>query len=491
VRVVADAKTGPGNRSDAHRRSAGIGAVARSRSARAEVVAVYRRQFTDAASSLWFKPSVAVLGALAMGAALSRIDVQPGSALWPVVFHGDASDARQVLVVVTSTMITVTSLVFALTVVTLQIASTQFSPRLLRRFLRDGGTQLVLSGFVGTVSYSLAGLFTVGTGSTSVPRLGISAALALALMSVALLVYYIGHITNAIRIDTIMRTILADTRRVLRRDHPLVAAADGDPDLAPVTVAPAHAVAVRAATDGYAQGVDARILSLAVRKGLTVQLVPLVGYHVVAGSAVAVVWSDDGTPLKPTTLGAIAALIEIDPERRIELEVGLGVRQLVDITNRAMSTGQNDPYTGAQAVHHLTSLLLDCSKRSFATFTLRDTAGTPRVLVPIMDFPTHLKVVCGHIRQGGLERHPRVMLELLRMLGALAEAVVGEGRVHAVRHETELVIADANRMIPNQGDLDDVLELAKDVLRALDHRDAEEATSVHVGDERLSVDRGA
>lgn len=435
-----------------------------------------RRRLSDATQALWFKPGLAVFGALAIGAALSPIDVRPGSVLWPIAFHGDSSDARQLLVVVTGTMITTTSLVFALTVVTLQIASTQFSPRLLRTFLRDSGTQLVLSGFVGTVSYSLAGLFSVGTGTTYLPRLGITAALTFALISVGLLVYYIGHITNAIRIDTIMRTVEDDTRRILRRDHPIVDGDGSDPDLVAVTTPPAHAVTVLAPVDGYLQGVHVKLLSLAVRKRVTIQVVPLVGYYVVAGRQLALVWSDYDTPLKQSTLRAIAALIDINPERRIERDIGLGLRQLVDITNRAMSTGQNDPYTGTQAVHHLTSLLVDAAPRSFSTIAACDDDATPRVVVPVMSFPTHLKVVCSHIRQGGLERHPRVNVELLRMLGLIGEAAVGEARVRAVRHEVELVMADAVRTIPAQADRDEILDLAKDVLGTLDHRDAEHAS---------------
>jgi uncharacterized membrane protein len=436
-----------------------------------------RRRISDATHALWFKPAAAVLGALAIGAVLSPIDVHKGSVLWPIAFHGDASDARQLLVVVTGTMITTTSLVFALTVVTLQIASTQFSPRLLRTFLRDGGTQLVLSGFVGTVSFSLAGLYSVGTGTTYLPRLGLTAALAFALISVGLLVYYIGHITNAIRIDTIMRTVEADTRRVLHRDHPVVDGLSADPDLELVTAAPDDATTVVAPVDGYVQGVDAKLLPLAARKGVTIEIVPVLGYYVVAGRPLALVWSDDGSPLKDTTLRAIAALIDINPERRIERDIGLGLRQLVDITNRAMSTGQNDPYTGTQAVHHLTSLFVDAASRSFATIAACDAAGMPRVVVPVMTLPTHLKVVCSHIRQGGLERHPRVTIELLRMLGAIGASAVGENRVRAVRHEVELVMADATRMIPAEADRDEVLELGKSVLGTLDQRDVQLAAA--------------
>ena len=86
-----------------------------------------------------------------------------------------------------------------------------------------------------------------------------------------------------------------------------------------------------------------------------------------------------------------------------------------------------------------------------------------------MEFPTHLKVVCGHIRQGGLERHQRVTIELLRMLEALAEASVGDARRAAVGRELDLVVTDARLMIPAAGDLDEVECAAAGVRTALQY----------------------
>lgn len=480
--TTSDGQAGRTDRNSAARRAVRELRLAMgSRSARTELAAGPRRQISDALRSLWFKPAMAVAGAVALAAILSPIHVQKGSVAWNFAFQGDSTDARQYLTVVAGTIITVTSLVFALTVVTLQIASTQFSPRLLRTFLRDGGTQFVLGVFVGTEAFSLTGLFTVSTASGSEPpRLTISVALLLALMCVGALVYYIGHITNSIRIDSIMRRVEVDTRRILRRDHPLVEESTAVPDRTILEPAPPHAVTVLAPVGGYVQGADPRLLSLAIRKGLTIRLLPLVGYYVVAGRALAVAWTDDGGPTKPTTRGAIAALIRVTPERRIEREFGLGLRQLVDIVDRAMSTGQNDPYTAAQAVHHLTSLMADASRRSFATEELCDPQGRVRVIVPIMDFPTHLKVVCGHTRQGGLERHPRVTMELLRMLRAVGESAIGEGRVDAVRQQVDITLADSTRVIPTQTDLDEVLELGKEVLETLDHLDANRVAAATV-----------
>src|SRR5690349_5087549 len=109
--------------------------------------------------ALWVLPTLAVLLALGVGYVLSGIDVAADR--W-FVFQGTPDDARTLLIAIASTLATVIALVLGLTVVALQLASTQFSPRLLRDFLRDPINQVVLSVFVATFTYSTAGLFTVG-----------------------------------------------------------------------------------------------------------------------------------------------------------------------------------------------------------------------------------------------------------------------------------------------------------------------------------------
>jgi uncharacterized membrane protein len=121
-------------------------------------------------------------------------------------------------------MITVTGLVFALTIVALQIASGQYSPRLLRNFMRDRGTQVVLSVFVGAFAYSTAGLYTVGVQRAGeqafVPRLAVSGSLALALASVGVLIYFIHHLARSIQIDSIMSQIQRETLEVIDDVYP-------------------------------------------------------------------------------------------------------------------------------------------------------------------------------------------------------------------------------------------------------------------------------
>jgi uncharacterized membrane protein len=130
--------------------------------------------------SLWVLPTLSVLGALVAGSLLSLVDLGTSS---PLAFQGTPDDARTLLIGITGTMITVIALLLGLTVVALQLSSTQFSPRLLRNFLRDRPNQVVLSVFVATFAYSAAGLYTVGVSggsrTTEYPRLAVTGAIVL------------------------------------------------------------------------------------------------------------------------------------------------------------------------------------------------------------------------------------------------------------------------------------------------------------------------
>src|SRR3954452_22973848 len=154
--------------------------------------------------SFWLLPVVAGALSVALGAVLSQIDVAPES---PLAFQGTADDARSLLIGITGTMVTVIALLLGLAVVALQLSSTQFSPRLLRNFLRDRPNQVVLSVFVATFGYSAAGLFEVGVAGgervTEFPRFAVTVALGLLFLSLGLLVFFADHLAHSIQVDQV------------------------------------------------------------------------------------------------------------------------------------------------------------------------------------------------------------------------------------------------------------------------------------------------
>ena len=158
----------------------------------------------------WVLPTLGIVVGLGAGALLSVIPVRPGSLIDKMMFQGTAGDARGVLIVVSATMITTTGIVFSLTVLSLQIASSQFSVRLLRTFLRYVPNQVVLAIFVCTFAYATGGLLTVGEhagGGEFVPKLAVTGSLALAFVSIGALVYFLHHLVHSIQIDTIMENV--------------------------------------------------------------------------------------------------------------------------------------------------------------------------------------------------------------------------------------------------------------------------------------------
>jgi uncharacterized membrane protein len=412
--------------------------------------------------ALWVVPAVCGVVALAAGAALSYVDVDPRS---PLAFQGTAEDARAMLVDISGTMITVIALLLGLTVVALQLSSTQFSPRLLRNFLRDRPNQIVLGAFVGTFAYSAGGLFTVGVAggrlTDDFPRLAVSVAIALLFVSLGLLVYFADHLVHSIQVENIMGV-------VERNALPAVRAAD----FAVETETPApprSAMALPAPASGYLQRVDASRLAADARAlGVAVQLRPRVGEHVVAGTVLAWVWPAGGGPVDPVAAGRILARsARIGFERTLEQDASFGLRQLIDMACKALSPAVNDPYTAVQAIEHLTVLYGALAARPVGDRVVRDPAGEVVVLVPGRRFDEHLTLGCGLIRRYGAGE-PTVAYAVLRMLATCAE-LAGDDQVKraAVAREAVLLLEAAERETVVEADLTSVRREAEVVRRAV------------------------
>jgi uncharacterized membrane protein len=109
-------------------------------------------------SSLWFIPGTLVAAALALAVVLVRLDIEVptaddgGTLIW--IFQGGAEGARGVLAAIAGSMVTVAATVFSIVVVALTLASQQFTPRILRNYMRD--RWCAWSGASGSSSSSTA-----------------------------------------------------------------------------------------------------------------------------------------------------------------------------------------------------------------------------------------------------------------------------------------------------------------------------------------------
>jgi uncharacterized membrane protein len=419
-----------------------------------------------AAGALWVLPAIAALLALAAGAVVSQIDIPAESAWSPIAFQGTVDDARALLIDISALVITTIALVLGLTVVALQLSSTQFSPRLLRNFLRDRPNQIVLSIFVATFAYSAAGLYTVGVSAGAraedYPRLAVSGALLLLFVSLGAIVYFADHLSHSIQIDAITRRVQQETLRVLA----LPDAVESD-----TPQPPAWAVPIPGRRSGYVQAVHpALLLPRATRDGITIRVRPHPGEHVVAGTTLAWMWTASAAQPAPhpdDVQHAVDRGVRIGFERTLEQDVGFGIRQLVDVACKALSPAVNDPYTAIQSIDHLTVIFTDMAQRRLGDTIARDSSGRGTVIVPGRTFEELLSITCGLIRRYG-EREPTVLLALLRLLDTCTGVLDDKTpRLTAIADEVALILAQGETEIVQPADVVPVRLAAEALLQRI------------------------
>jgi len=324
----------------------------------------------DLLDSLWFIPTVIALAYAALALALVRadhalgLDTQ-GRDAWAV---GGADGARGVLFAIAGTTLSVLGVVFSLTIVVLQIASAQFTPRVMRNLTGDRGTQVVLGVFLGTFTYALIVLRAVrssgedGGGAGFVPVTAVAVAIVLALVSIGFMIYTINHVARSVQVAVIIKRVTHDTLDLL--DEPLAGGSNEhhDPKLTGSALPEEPGEIVASHGDGYIEAIDAEaLLAASDMRGLVVRTEVLVGSFLLSGTPLATVWPH-GMVDADLAEGLRAAFV-LGPERTRQQDVELGIRQLADIAVRALSPAVNDPTTATLCIDRLGQLLVRAASR--------------------------------------------------------------------------------------------------------------------------------
>ncbi|MEO7234469.1 MAG: DUF2254 domain-containing protein, partial [Lapillicoccus sp.] len=360
-----------------------------------------------------------------------------------LVFAGDAGAARTVLDAVAGSLITVTSLTFSLTVVTLQLASSQFSPRLLRTFTSDVFVQATLGIFLATFTYSLTVLRTVRSPDAAlpefVPRLSVTMAFLLAVGSVVTLVVFLAHLAQQIRIETMLRDVhvgaSATLQATLGRGAPGHSAhrrgatePAGTPKREVPPSRPAAAFVVRAPSSGFLVRIDEQgLLGICLDLGLVLEIDRPVGSSLVDGTPLGVAWPlVDADGSSPGSLESVASLgnrvanaVHIGFERTAAQDIGFGLRQLTDVANKALSPGINDPTTAVHSLGHISALLCELADHDLGPVIVVDDERRVRVVVHRPALADLVELSIAQPRRYGAA-DPQVVDRLFQLLDELA-----------------------------------------------------------------------
>jgi uncharacterized membrane protein len=294
------------------------------------------------------------------GAALSAVEEShPIAAAWvPVVLFPSREDpqvAQAILSVIATSIMTVVSIVFAMLLMTLTLASMQFSPRILISFVRDRGTQWTLGIFLGTFSYCVAALPAARSMPTPfAPVATVAGAMLLALLCVGWLLFFIHHISHSISVNHIVDRIARETEQVIydlmphpRGHHYRPAPTD--------YVVDEPEFPILNEVSGYIRFIDTgRMIHFARANHLRVRVTRSVGHFVPAGVPLLMV--SRRSRLDRDRAVELTGAFDIGPMRTMQQDVEFGVIQIVDIALRAISPAINDPSTAISCIDQLTRI---------------------------------------------------------------------------------------------------------------------------------------
>ncbi len=364
---------------------------------------------------------IAILLALGVTAIDESLDT---SLRLPFLFAGGPEGARALLAAIITSMISVTGLVFSITIVVLQLTSSQFSPRVLRSFLEDRFNQVALGVFVATFVYGLVVLRDIrGTAQVDpfVPQIGVTLSFVLVLASVLVFLAYIHHIAQSIRAAAILASIADHTRTLLEERFP-VDAERGRVLLSPSDVDDSTRT-IAARTPGVVQRVDDTALAGAADvDGVTVEMLRAVGEFVAMGAPLARVhggssFDDDH----------VHEAVQVGRERSMDEDVGFGIRQLVDIAERALSPGVNDPTTAIQALDHIHDIVRRLASRELPPRQRCADDGRLLLSVPQPQIDDYLTLAFEEVAHWGRDT-PRVLRRVRVALHDIEDAARPEHR---------------------------------------------------------------
>ena len=399
-------------------------------------------------SSLWFIPSAFVLSAVTLWLVVGAIDRAVDGNDLALAYGGGPDGAQEVLSAIATSMIAFTGVVFSITIVVLQLASGQFSPRVLRTFLRDRATQSSLGIFIATFVYALLVLRDVRATSSDesayVPGLSVSMALVVLALSLGVFVYYIHHIAQAIRVSWIVDAVADETRRSIAHQFP--DAPDEGLELSAPSGPPTQVLV--APVPGALQAVGKRALvALARRNDSVLVLRPSVGDFVPQGGEL--LWVYGRQPLGGDDADEAVGEFALGIERTMEQDPAFGFRQIVDIAIRGLSPAVNDPTTAVQCLDRLHDLLRYLAAQPFRSGRLGDEDGNLRLVVPPPSWQDYLDLALDEIRHYG-----RTSIQVMRRIRAVLDdldAVVSEEEAKAVQRQRDVLdrVVEANITDPH------------------------------------------
>ncbi len=434
-------------------------------------------------SSFWFVPTLMVIVAIVLSFAAVDFDQTSDANIikeFAWAYSLGPSGSRAVLSAIAGSMISVATTAFSITIVALQLASSQFGPRLLRNFMQDTGNQIVLGTFISTFVYSLLVLRTVNGVSANefVPHVAVTGGIILAIASVGVLIYFIHHAASSIQVDHVITKVGQDFDDAIERLFPKQIGRDapenqqqGANDV-PVDFN-CNSRPVRSPKSSYVQAIDHDcLMKIALGSNLLLCVQHRPGQFVVKGSPL--VQGYPGAHISKKLCKAINNAFVLGSQRTEQQDVEFSINQLVEIAARALSPGINDPFTAIRCIDQLTASLCHLAQKEIPSSYRYDDRNQLRVIAEPVTFADMTDAAFNQIRQYG-KSSADVTLRLLEAIATIASHTQTVEQQKTLRRHADMIQRGSQDGISEPSDQQDVDDRYKQVLAAIGaHRNSEE-----------------
>ena len=420
-------------------------------------------------ANYWFLPSVLAAAAVLLAFASLALDRLIGPEWFRQFswFHiGQPEGTRDLLSTVAGSMITVTGVVYSITIVALSLASQQFGPRLLYNFMRDRGNQLVLGTFLATYLYCLLIIRSISSGEQDfAPHLSEIVGLLLAIVSLGVLIYFIHHVAESIQANNIITRVSSELEKLIDRlfpEQPPEHAHDRPLEKLPPSFA-RKAVPVRSTRQGYLQAIDIPgLVALASREDLLLRLLVRPGEFLVHEAPLALLypWQRDG---EEELADRINSHFIIGSRRTQDQDVKLLLNELVEMAVRALSPGINDPFTAISCSDHLGAALALLAGRPLHFPFHHDRKKRLRVITKPPTYADLVGASFDQIRQF-CRNNPQVTNSLLTAIARSLEFTQRQEQRRALLQQAEMIRRGSREGLPEEADRQAVEERYQAIL---------------------------
>lgn len=424
-------------------------------------------------ATFWFLPVAILISSviLAMGSVYLDNTVSISQDGWFRFFIVNSPDsARTILSTISGAMIGVAGTVFSVTLVALTLASSQFGPRLIKKFMYVRLNQVVLGTYISTYLYCLIVLIAI-KGSEDymfIPSISILIAIFTAIVNIILLIVFIHQIAVSIQADKVVSDI---SNFISNQVGTLFPERMGDEketnaeiDVKNEMSSYRKRISIKAPKSGYLQYIDGESLMEVVSENdLLFDLNFRPGAFLVKGQEIGFIYSNQ--ELQREQLKKIEDQFVIGEVKTSQQDLEFSIQQMVEIAARALSPGVNDPFTAIACIDNLSSTLSYLGHTKFPSKYRHDSNSKLRIIADTVDFEGVLDVAFNQIRQfaGGI---PSVIIRLMEALITIKSFVFEESRGKALVRHAEMVFRLGKDTMSEKNDLEDLRTRAKKILNS-------------------------